>query len=118
MGNEIWLVMLLIVVTAVCILTPIYLRYLQRIKELETLVKLAEGGHEVRVDMLSLLQPPRAPRNDMRRGLIFLAVGIPLALAFVIDGTYMMAVLLGGIPILAGLGFLVMARLETARAQA
>lgn len=68
--------------------------------------------------MLSLLQPPRPPRNDMRRGLIFLAVGIPLALAFVIDGTYMMAVLLGGIPILAGLGFLVMARLDAARAQA
>ncbi len=117
MGNEIWVAILLIIVTAICILMPIYLRYLRRIKELETLVKLAEGGHEVKLDLLTLLQPVQPPRNDLRRGLIFLAVGIPLALAFIIDGTYMMAVLLGGVPILAGIGFLVMAKLEATRAQ-
>ena len=116
MGNEIWVALAFIFLTAATIVTPLYLRYLQRIKELETLVKLSEGGHEVKLDLLALLQPVRPPRNDARRGLIFLAVGIPLTTAMAIDGSYVMAVLLGGIPLLIGAAFLLMAKLDTSRA--
>lgn len=116
MGNEIWVALGLIFFTAASIITPLYLRYLQRIKELETLVKLSEGGHEVKLDLLTLLQPVRPPRNDARRGLIFLAVGIPLTAAMVFDGSYVMAILIGGMPLLIGAAFLLMARMDAARA--
>lgn len=116
MGNEIWVAIALIFFPSATIVTSMYLRHRQRIKELETLVKLAEGGQDVKLDMLTLLQQlGTAPgidksRNDKRRGLIFLAVGIPLSLSLLIGANYMEAILFGGTAILIGVAFLMMAK--------
>ncbi len=123
MGNEIWVVIALIFFPSATIVTSMYLRHRQRIKELDTLVKLAEGGQDVKLDLLTLMQQLGAsptvdkPRNDKRRGLIFLAVGIPLSLSLLIGGNYMEAILFGGTAILIGVAFLVMAGQDAPRAQ-
>lgn len=123
MGNEIWVAIALIFFPSATIVTSMYLRHRQRIKELDTLVKLAEGGQDVKLDLLTLMQQLSAgpatdkPRNDKRRGLIFLAVGIPLGLSLLIGGNYMEAILFGGTAILIGVAFLVMAGQDAPRAQ-
>lgn len=115
MGNEIWVAIAFIFFPSVTIMTSMYLRHRQRIKELETLVKLAEGGQDIKLDMLTLLQQASAtpaserPRNDKRRGLIFVATGIPLSLSLLIGANYIEAILFGGTAILVGVAFLLMA---------
>ena len=50
-------------------------------KKLDTLVKIVELGGTVDPKMMEMLNEPSGPIVDLRRGLIFLAIGIPLTLA-------------------------------------
>jgi hypothetical protein len=122
MGNEIWVAIALIFFPSITIITSMSLRHRQRIKELDTLVKLAEGGQDVKLDMLTLLPQIGSPpvvdksRTDKRRGLIFIAVGIPLSLSLLIGGNYMETILFGGTAILIGVALLIMAKQDAPRA--
>jgi hypothetical protein len=50
------------------------------------------------------------PRNDLRKGLIFLAISIPVILGGLVDGEVMVSIVLGGIPLLVGLAYVYMAK--------
>jgi len=49
-------------------------------KKLDTLLKVVELGGKVEPEMLEMLNEPVGPDADLRKGLIWLAVGIPLTL--------------------------------------
>ena len=49
-------------------------------KKLETIVKIVESGDEVKPEMIRLLGQKSGPINDLRKGLIWLAIGLPLTL--------------------------------------
>ena len=95
---------------AVIIVTPVYLSYLGRVKELEALNKLAESNVEFRADILKLFQRPPLSRNDLRKGLILLALAIPIIVGGLVDGSVMVSIVLGGVPLLVGLAYVYMAK--------
>tara|TARA_R100001377_G_scaffold81559_1_gene61156 strand:- start:135 stop:494 length:360 start_codon:yes stop_codon:yes gene_type:complete len=100
----------LFLMIALIIVTPVYLTYLSRVKELETLSKLAESNVEERAELLKLIQRPSLPRNDLRKGLILLAIALPIIVGGLVDGSVMVSIVLGGIPLLIGLAFVYMAK--------
>lgn len=99
-----------LIVLGGCILIPFYLRHLTGVKKLETLVKLAENGTNVNADTLSLLSRETGPVNDFRRGVIFIAISIPVIISLLISERYDLAILLGGIPLCVGAAFLMINR--------
>jgi hypothetical protein len=110
--NEAIIPIVLFLVIGACIMLPVYLRYLTRTKELDTLSKLSESSEDIRTDILKFMQRPTmsTPRNDLRKGLIFLAISIPVILGGLVDGEVMVSIVLGGIPLLVGLAYVYMAK--------
>ena len=100
----------LFLMIATIIVTPVYLSYLSRTKELETLSKFAESSVENREVLLKLIQRPSLPRNDLRKGLVLLAIAIPIIIGGLVDGSVMVSIVLGGIPLLIGLAYVYMAK--------
>jgi len=101
-----WIPIVLFLCTAACIIVPFYLRYLTRIKRMDTIVKLAENGGEVKAEMIRMLGYEGGPTNDLRKGLVFIALSLPVLLGFVVAGRYELAVFIGGIPLCVGLAYL------------
>lgn len=95
-----------LIILGACILIPFYLRYLTGVKKMDTLVKLAESGTEFKADTLNLLSRESGPVTDFRRGIIFIAISLPVILSLLITARYELAVLLGGIPLCVGIAFL------------
>ena len=93
-----------------CVIIPFYLRYLSRVKELDTLSKLAEGNLEIRADLIKLIQRPSLPRNDLRKGLVLVALAIPIIIGGLVEGKLIVSIVLGGIPLLVGLAYIYMAK--------
>lgn len=91
---------------AACIIVPFYLRYLTRIKRMDTIVKLAENGGEVKSDMIKMLGYEGGPTHDMRKGLVLIALSLPVLLGFFVADRLELAVFLGGIPLCVGLAYL------------
>lgn len=100
----------LFIMLALVIILPVYILHLSRVKELETLSKIAQSNEEVRADLLKFLQRPALPENDLRKGLILLALAIPIIVGGLVDGTVMVSIVLGGIPLLIGLAYVYMAK--------
>lgn len=100
----------LFLMIAVIIILPVYIWHLGRVKELETLNKLAESNVEIRADLLKFMQRPTLPENDLRKGLILLALAIPIIIGGLVDGSLMVSIVLGGIPLLIGLAYVYMAK--------
>lgn len=100
----------LFLVLGLIVVLPVYIWHLGRVKELETLNKLAESNVELRPDLLKLMQRPSVPENDLRKGLILIALAIPIIVGGLIDGSVMVSVVLGGIPLLIGLAYVYMAK--------
>ena len=107
MGNEFWVAIALIFFPSITLIISMSLRHRQRIKELDTLTLLQQFGAAPVVDK---------SRTDKRRGLIFIAVGIPLSLSLLIGGNYMETILFGGTAILIGVALLIMAKQDAPRA--
>ena len=105
MDDNLVAIFLFTAITA-CIIVPFYLRYKTRLRKMETVVKLAENGGEVNVDMLKMLGQEGGPTSDMRKGLIFIAIGVPVLLGLLAQGMTTVAVLLGGVPLCVGLAYL------------
>ncbi|MCB1665657.1 MAG: hypothetical protein KDI28_07730 [Pseudomonadales bacterium] len=93
-----------------CVALPIYLNYRIRSKELDTLMKLAEGGGDVQSMVDSLMRRHDTTRSDKRKGLLLLAVAIPLIAIGIIEAEVYIALMFGGIPLLVGLAYLLMAK--------
>lgn len=91
---------------AACILIPSYLRYKTRVRKMNTVVKLAESGGEVKAEMIKMLGQEGGPTSDMRKGVILVALSLPIIVGLLIAGEYVTAVILGGIPLCVGLAYL------------
>lgn len=100
----------LFIMLALVIILPVYIWHLGRVKELETLKQIAQGNDEVRADLLKFMQRPTLPENDLRKGVILLALSIPIIVGGLVDGTIMVSIVLGGIPLLIGLAYVYMAK--------
>ncbi|MCB1649425.1 MAG: hypothetical protein H7A05_03565 [Pseudomonadales bacterium] len=99
-----------LVIVGACFILPFYLRYQINLKELDTLTRLAEGGADVQTIINTLLKRRENPQSDKRRGLLLLAVAIPLIAFGVSQGEAYIALIFGGIPLLLGLAYLIMAK--------
>jgi hypothetical protein len=97
----------LFLVIAACIIVPVYLRYKTRVNKMETVVKLAESGGEVKAEMIRLLGQEGGPQSDLRKGLIYLAIAVPVVAGLLIQQQYALAVILGGVPLCVGLAYLI-----------
>jgi hypothetical protein len=98
-------IILFLAITA-CIIVPVYLRYKTRVKKMETVVKLAESGVEVKAEMIKMLGQEGGPVSDLRKGLIFIAIAIPVSSGLLIEGQVAIAAVLGGVPHCVGLAYL------------
>lgn len=107
--NEELVPIVALIVIACCVLIPFYLRYLTGVKKIATVVKLAENGADFKA-ILSLLSRETGPVNDFRRGVIFIAISIPVTISLLIIERYELAVLLGGIPLCVGTALLLVMR--------
>ena len=78
-------------------------------KKMDTLVKLIEHGTEVDPELLKMLGEPSGPKADLRKGVVWLAIGIPLtvALFFVNGGEEWEVGLFGFIPVFIGIAYLI-----------
>ncbi len=92
------------------IIVFVYLHYRNKGKKLETIVKLAESGGEVKPEMLELLGREGGPTGDLRKGLIWLAIGVPLALGLMVEGE-MAAAAFSLVPMLIGVSYLVVMKI-------
>ena len=77
-------------------------------KKLETLLKIVEQGGDVNPELLDMLETEKGPTSDLRKGLIWLAIGIPLTLAMMLNnvGDDWATGLFGLIPVFIGLSYL------------
>jgi len=104
-GN--WVAIVLFLATTACIVVFLYLRYLARTRKMETIVQLAEKGVDVSEDTLRMMSQEGGPVSDLRRGVIFISISIPIIIACLIAGDVLRAVILGGIPLSVGMAYLV-----------
>ena len=79
-------------------------------KRLDTLVKVVEAGGKVEPEMLEMLNEPVGPDADLRKGLIWLAVGIPLTLGLMMTGDDAPWVF-GLIPVFVGGAYLIVMKI-------
>ncbi len=85
-------------------------RYFSNVRKLEAMVKLAELGGNADSEIMKILGDARGNyKTDIRKGLLWLAIGIPLATSFLIEEG-IVGLILGSIPILIGVVFLVSAK--------
>ena len=91
----------------VCFGSSLYLywRYLTTAKQLDTIVKLAEQGGEVKPDMLKFLSREGGTTADLRKGLIWIGIGLPLTLGLLANiGVH--AAVFGLAPVFIGFAYL------------
>lgn len=74
--------------------------------KLDALVKITEQGGELRPELLERLSAGAGPAADLRKGLIWLAIGIPLTVGIALNEGWDEA-LFGSIPVFIGLAYLV-----------
>ncbi len=82
------------------------------VKKLDTLVRMVEQGATVDPEALSLLSEPGGAAADLRRGLIWLAIGVPLTLAVAVNEGLATAVY-ALIPVFIGVAYLVLVKVGT-----
>ncbi len=100
--------MLTIVIVSIVVLV-----YKTRVKKLETLTRIAELGGTVNDDMLKMLGESQnnSHKTDYRKGLIWLAIGLPLTFALGSEDG-MVGVTIGLIPVFVGLALLLSGKLR------
>jgi hypothetical protein len=89
-----------------------YLRH--TVQRHQTLRAMVEKGMQIPPELLGQGQRPPSPRRDLRRGILLICFGLGIALFLIVaDGEEGAG--LGLIPILVGIGYLIVAALETRR---
>jgi len=80
-------------------------------KKMDTLVKIVEHGGNLEPGMLEMLNEPSGPAADLRKGLIWLAIGIPLTLGIALSegGTEWV---FGLIPVFIGGAYLIVMKVD------
>ena len=107
--SEVFVVIVTVVSLVIIFGTPIlifYLFYLAKRRKLETIIKLVELGGDLKPEMLAMLETDSGPTGDLRKGLIWLAIGIPITLGILFVFGFSQSIF-GLIPILIGVAYLI-----------
>lgn len=83
-------------------------------KKLDALVRIVELGGKVEPEMLEMLSGPVGPDADLRKGLIWLAVGVPFTLGLLMTGDGAPWVF-GLIPVFIGAAYLAIVKISLDR---
>ena len=75
-------------------------------RKLEALVKIVEQGGVATPEMVDMLSYAGGPNADLRKGLIWLAIGLPLTLGIGLEARWEEAVF-GTIPVFVGIAYLI-----------
>jgi len=92
------------------VIAVFYLHYAGKVKKYDTVVKLAECGGQVNPEMIAMLGQESGPTGDLRKGLVWLAIGIPLVIGLLTSGGAAGAGF-GLIPIFIGVAYLIIYRI-------
>ena len=78
-------------------------------KKMDTLLKIVEQGGDVNPELMGMLETPDGPTSDLRKGVVWLAIGIPLTLAMALSdgGENWTSGLFGLIPVFIGIAYLI-----------
>ena len=89
-----------------------YISYLSNRHKQETVLKMLELGQEMSPEMLTMMgRKERLPRDDIRSGLVWIAIGIPLTIVIAFEDGLSTAVT-GLVPVFIGLAYLYVAKKE------
>jgi hypothetical protein len=80
-------------------------------KKLEALVKIVELGGNVDPSMMAMLNEPGGPTADLRKGMIWLAIGIPLTLGLLLMPGGEAPWAFGLVPVFVGIAYLVVRKI-------
>ncbi len=120
MDEELWIPIVLFISTAVVFSLWFYFKYKARLATQETFRLALEKGNELSPDFMKQMAEPEPSKDrDLRRGLIWLAIGIATAITGVaINEPDAMGPTLGGaaFPGLIGVAYLIMWRFGARKA--
>lgn len=113
-NEELWVPIVALVSTATVIALVFFFRYRARTAMQETIRTALEKGQELTPEIIERLgHPKQGPRDDLRRGLIWLAVSLGVAAFAVIlgeDDAVRPLVAIAAFPFLIGVAYLIMFR--------
>lgn len=104
--HELWIPVLGIIAFFSTVISVFYFHYRAKGHKLDTIVKLAQSDGEVKPEMIAALGQEGGPTGDMRKGLIWLAIGVPLVIAMLV-GEDLEAAAYGLVPVMIGVAYLV-----------
>ncbi len=105
--NEFWIVTSVFFFNTVFWGLLVYLFYRYKCQKLDTLLKLVESSGEIRPEIMEALSQGGGPTSDMRKGLIWLAIGIPFCAGLAVLADLGSAIIVGGVPLLIGVAYLI-----------
>lgn len=114
--NEMMIPIVLFIVFGACVIAFFYYGHRNRVTVMETVQKAIERGSELDPELLSQMGAALNPRGrDLRRGVIFLALGIAglLCSFFFADTDVISGIRAGSLfPLFIGAGFLIVWKLN------
>jgi len=114
--NETWIPIVMFIMLGITVLGYFYWNYQNRTTIMKTVEKAMDQGKELTPELLVQLGAAGNPRiRDMRRGVVFLALGIAgfLCSLFFADETVVNGIRAGTVfPLMLGLGFLIVWKLN------
>lgn len=108
--EETWIVLIFFLFSTIQTLAIAYMIYHYKKSKLDTIIKLSEKTGEVNPEVFAALGSRSGPTSDLRKGLIWLAIGIPVFIGFMLTNISI-AIFLGGVPILIGVAYLTVRKL-------
>jgi len=116
MDNEIWIPIVMFVVTGVCVYAFFLFNHKNRNAIMETVQRAMDTGSELAPDMLSKLGAAINPKiRDMRRGIVLLYIGVAgfMCSLFFSDMDVVNGIRAGSVfPLMMGAGFLLVWKLN------
>jgi hypothetical protein len=109
MDTEIFLSIIAVVCFFGCIFSAIYFAYLSRRNRNDTIISLVEKEGSISPELTKLMDQQGGPRSDFRKGLIWIAISLPLTVGLAFEDG-MEAAAFGLIPFLVGVAYLIVMR--------
>lgn len=103
----VWLVLAAVLIVSLQNVGFAYLVYRYKRGKLDTILRLAEQAGHVDNEVLVALGHQNGPTADMRKGLVWLALGVPVFVGLLMLENAATAIFIGGIPVLLGIAYLV-----------
>jgi hypothetical protein len=110
MEHELWIPIVMFIVTGFCIIAFFYFNHKNRNSIMQTVQKSMDTGSDMTPDLLAQLGAAINPKvRDMRRGIVLFSIGFACLLCsmFFVDADAVSGIRAGAMfPLMMGLGFL------------